>query len=71
MAKAKKFDDYFSELETVISDLECGELSLEESFRRYKDGIKLLKSCNDSIDKIEKQIIILSEPEEEDDGPLA
>ena len=35
--------------------------SLEESFKLYHEGMDMLKSCNDKIDKIEKQMLILDE----------
>lgn len=47
-------------LEQVISDME-EETALEESFRMYHQGMELLKACNDKIDRVEKQILILDE----------
>ena len=41
--------------------LEKPDVSLEDSFTLYQEGMKLLKACNDSIDKVEKELIILSE----------
>jgi exodeoxyribonuclease VII small subunit len=62
MAKeTKKLEVSFEELNNIIVELESEELSLEESFKLYNDGMKLLKVCNDSIDKVEKKIIILNE----------
>lgn len=62
MAKAEKtLENSFEELEEIISKLEDNETNLDDSFRLYQQGIKLLKTCNDSIDKVEKKIIILNE----------
>ena len=36
-------------------------LTLEEAFAAYSEGMKLLKLCNDQIDKVEKQVMKLSE----------
>ncbi|SFR67497.1 exodeoxyribonuclease VII small subunit [Anaeromicropila populeti] len=64
MAKAEKsLEDSFAELDEIITKLEQGDLTLEESFQLYNDGMKLLKKCNDSIDKVEKKLIVLSERE--------
>jgi len=52
-------------LEELIKKLESGESSLEESFEYYETGMKLVKSCNDKIDKVEKKIIVLEENGEE------
>lgn len=62
MAKAEKsLEASFEELEKIIVSLEHSEVSLEDSFKLYTQGMKLLKTCNDSIDKVEKKIIILNE----------
>jgi len=64
MAKAEKnLETIFEELDEIIYKLEQGDLPLEESFKVYNDGMKLIKKCNDSIDKVEKKLIILSERE--------
>ena len=47
----------------IIEQMEQGELSLEESFKLYKEGVALVSSCNESIDKVEKEIKVI-----EDDG---
>lgn len=65
MAKAKTLEENFQELDGILGQLERRDISLEESFRLYKDGMKLVKKCNESIDRIEKEIMILSEEEEE------
>ena len=62
--KEKSVEETFKELEEIIHRLESGESSLEESFKYYEAGMKLVKSCNEKIDKVEKQILILSEGDE-------
>ncbi len=61
-AEEKEFtlEQAFERLERVISDMEK-ESSLEESFRMYHQGMELLKACNDKINRVEKQILILDE----------
>ena len=62
MAKAEKSLEFsLEELNRIIARLEQEDLSLEDSFGLYNEGMKLLKKCNDSIDKVEKKLIILSE----------
>jgi exodeoxyribonuclease VII small subunit len=48
-------------LEKVISRLENDELNLNEAFDLYKEGMELLKKCNNSIDKIETELKTLEE----------
>lgn len=54
-------EDDFKELEKIITELENDELSLEDSFSRYEKGMKLLKKCDEELDKVEKQLIVLKE----------
>ncbi|MDF2845022.1 MAG: hypothetical protein K0R00_3448 [Herbinix sp.] len=59
--KEFKLEKAFEELEQIMDTLEKPDISLEASFTLYQEGMKLLKACNDSIDKVEKQLIILSD----------
>ncbi len=57
----KSLETAMIELNKIIENMENPECSLEESFRLYQDGMKLLKFCNESIDCVEKEIILLEE----------
>lgn len=50
----------FELLEGTVVRLESEEITLEESFAAYEEGMRLLKHCNDSIDRVEKQVLMLS-----------
>ncbi len=54
-------EEKFAKLEETAKRLESEEISLEESFRIYKEGMELLKQCNADIDKVEKQVMQLNE----------
>lgn len=60
-----KLEDNFNKLETLIDKLENGDKGLEESFKLYEQGMKLLAQCNSDIDKVEKKLIILQEESDE------
>ncbi len=64
MAKTAGLEESFQQLDDIIEQLEQEEVSLEESFRLYQTGMKLIKVCNASIDKVEKKIIILENEED-------
>ena len=68
--KEVKFEDAMKELEQIATELENGNLSLEESIDKFEQGMKLSKECNEMIEKAEKKITILLEKdgkiEEED-----
>ena len=55
----------FQQLNHIIEQLEQEEISLEDSFRLYQTGMKLIKTCNASIDKVEKKIIVLEKEDVE------
>lgn len=55
----KTLEESLEELGEIIKQLEEEDISLESSFQLYSKGMKLLKNCNDSIDKVEKKIIVL------------
>lgn len=59
--KTKTLEVAFDELKVIIDQLGQEDVTLDESFKLYNEGMKLLKFCNDSIDKVEKEIIILNE----------
>lgn len=46
----------FSQIDSRIKELEKEDISLEDSFKYYKEGMELLKYCNDAIDKVEKKV---------------
>lgn len=53
-------EEKFAKLEETAARLESEDISLEESFRIYKEGMALLKKCNADIDKVEKQVMQLT-----------
>ena len=55
--KKMSLEEKFTKLEETVSRLEAEDISLEESFRIYKEGMELLKQCNADIDKVEKQVM--------------
>lgn len=64
--KELSIEETFVRLEEVLKRLEEGECSLEDSFRYYEEGMKLVKSCHDKIDQVEKQIQVLGGEGEEE-----
>ncbi|MBE5869263.1 MAG: exodeoxyribonuclease VII small subunit [Lachnospiraceae bacterium] len=54
-------EDNFARLEETIAVLEKEDVSLEESFAAYLRGMQILKQCSEQIDKVEKQVLKISE----------
>lgn len=67
MAKELTLEQTFERLEDMIAELEQEDVSLEESFKLYREGMKLIKSCNDKIDNVEKEVLKLNENGELDE----
>ena len=67
MAKKMTLEESFDALDGIIDELQGGELTLEESFKKYEEGMKLVKNCNDSIDKVEKKLLVINGGEDEAD----
>jgi exodeoxyribonuclease VII small subunit len=59
--KKLSLEENFIKLEETIDKLEDEDTSLEEAFALYTDGMKILKNCNEQIDKVEKQVLKLME----------
>lgn len=64
MAKKIILEESFEHLETIIAELEKGDMTLEDSFKKYEEGMKLIKNCSNSIDRVEKKLIVLENGEE-------
>ncbi len=60
------FEQAFEELETIVSQLEAANLSLEESVTLYERGQKLALLCGDLLDNAELRIQQL-----DDDGTVS
>lgn len=59
--KQMSLEENFAKLEETITRLEAEDISLEEAFQAYSQGMALLKSCNEQIDQVEKKVLTLSE----------
>ncbi len=55
----KSFETSIEELEQIVNDLESGDLSLEESIKKFEAGVKLSKTCSKKLDETEKKISVL------------
>lgn len=54
-------NETFDKLDSILKTMEDPELSLEDSFEKYNEGLKLIRQCSESIEKIEQQLTILEE----------
>ena len=54
-------EESFAGLDRMLEKLEDSSLPLEEALKLYQEGMELLAKCNDKIDLVEKQIMIVNE----------
>lgn len=57
----KTLEEAFAELDQMLMKLSDKDTALEESFQVYAEGTRLLKYCNEKLDKVEKKMLVLSE----------
>ena len=68
--KKKTFEESMAELEKIAKELESDNLTLDESIKKFEEGMKLSKECKETLDNAEKKITILINDEEQDFTPL-
>ena len=56
MKKKMTIEESFAKLDEMVRALESDEISLEDSFTLYEEGMKLLRDVNGRIDEVEKKI---------------
>jgi exodeoxyribonuclease VII small subunit len=56
---AIKFEDAMARLETIVAELEKGDLSLDESLKIFEEGVKLSKTCLKMLDDAERKVEVL------------
>ena len=55
----KSFEEMMNDLENISNDLESGNLSLDESVKKFEDGIQISKECSKILESAERKISIL------------
>ena len=55
----KKFEVAMEELESIVEQLESGDLSLEDSLAAFEKGVTLVKYCNQKLNEVEKKVEVL------------
>lgn len=53
------FEDSLKQLETIVNQLEKGDLPLEESIKLFEEGIRLSSACKEELDAAEGKVQVL------------
>ncbi len=55
-----RFEEAFKKLEKIVEELDSEKLSLDESLKRYEEGVKLSRFCHKTLQAAQKKIQLLS-----------
>lgn len=64
--KKVSFEEHLNDLQTIVNKLQTGDLSLDDSIKEFKDGMKLANKLQTQLDKADKTLAQLMD----DDGNL-
>lgn len=59
--KEQSFETSIERLEAIVSQLESGSVSLEESVKLYEEGLTLAKNCSLKLENAKQKIIEIDE----------
>jgi exodeoxyribonuclease VII small subunit len=55
----EKFEDQLENLEIIVTQIDSGELSLEQSIDAFEHGVGLVRSLNHKLDEVERRVEVL------------
>lgn len=53
------FETSMENLEKIVQELEKGDLNLDDSIKKFEEGMKISKECNRFLEEAEKKITVL------------
>ena len=62
MAK-EKFEDALEKLESIVRDMEAGDLPLDSALKSFEEGIRLIRFCSAKLDETQRRVEQLLEKE--------
>ena len=67
-AKPQTFKEALDGLEKIVAQIESGQVELEESVKRYEEGMALIKQCRAILNQAEQKIQQLHAEEEQQEA---
>ncbi len=65
---AATFEENMEALEQIVQSLEEGTATLDESLKAFEKGIKLSRSCQKELTRVEKKVEVLVKENDEIKG---
>ena len=63
---SKSIEARLRELETILEELESGDLELDQALKKFEQGVKLSRECQKTLEDAEMKIKILMDNELKD-----
>ncbi len=57
--KEMEFEEALENLESIVSKLEAGDLSLDEALKAYEQGVRLADICSKKLDSAQRRVEVL------------
>jgi exodeoxyribonuclease VII small subunit len=54
--KKEKFEEALQKLEAIVTQMEEGDLPLEETLKAFEEGVKLARFCANKLDEAERKV---------------
>ena len=59
-----KFEEALKRLEKLVEELESGKLTLEDSLKKYEEGVRLSRFCHKTLQTAQKKIQVLAKKDQ-------
>ncbi len=67
----KTFEEKLQRLETISEQMKDENLSIDKSIQMFEEGIKIAKTLQKELDKMERKVeILVNQPETPDEKPV-
>ncbi len=59
MKEKQNFEEDIKKLQRIVEELAGGKLTLQESLKKYEEGIKLAQSCSSQLSDAQRKVELL------------
>ncbi|MCL2706529.1 MAG: exodeoxyribonuclease VII small subunit [Spirochaetaceae bacterium] len=67
----KSFEEKLSRLETISEEMKDEELPIDKSMQMFEEGIKIAKTLQKELDKMERRVeVLVNQPDTPDERPV-
>ena len=67
-AKLPDFESSLKKLETIVTQMEKSDLSLEKALKQFEEGVKLARHCQQALSTAEQQVEVLSADQQNEEN---